>query len=473
MRVEFVKKSASGSHKLILIFAGWGSDPRLYAEIEPDGWDTAVVWDYTSDDFPIDFLRSYSTLYVYAWSMGVWAAARVLKGIKPDAAFAINGTVTPRDDRFGIPEQIYDATHDSLNERNLQKFRLRMAGDRLTAARLERLLPSPDIDGLKLQLRYIFNNPATPDFVWTRAYVSDSDRIFPSSSQSAYWQTHGVEVRNIAGAHYVDIERIVRQTVHDISKIGTRFGQALSTYDRHASAQSLIADRLAERLVAMSPLAGSKVLEIGAGSGLFTRAWAPILKPEEAHFIDLYPTPEYKVAPKEKYIVGNAEEWLLSNRKSKEKNYDAIVSASTMQWFESPQSFFHNASTLLKEGGLLAVSSFTKGNLGELDILRPTPLIYRTTEELRELASRYFEDLRVEEEPIPVRFSGPREALLHLKHTGVGGSMTTGAEGSELSRKLPREEDGSVILTYRPVYITGRKREDKDVKLQKDTVRIV
>lgn len=459
MRLEFVKKSTLGTRKLILVFAGWGSDPRLYEDIGMPGWDTAVAWDYSSDDFPTELLQSYTTLYVYAWSMGVWAASRVLQGIKPDAAFAINGTETPRDNHYGIPEKIYDGTYDTLDERNLQKFRLRMAGNRETAHILDTLLPSPDIEGLKRELQYISTHPASRGLKWTRAYVSDTDRIFPSLAQKAFWESRGIETREITGAHYPDIKAIVRSTVHDISKVGTRFGQALTTYDQHASAQSVIAHRLARRLPEMNLPEGGNVLEIGSGSGLFTRAWAPILKPREAIFIDLYPTPHYNVAPHESHITGNAEEWLHSNLKTKEEYFEAIVSASTMQWFESPRTFFRNAASLLNDGGVLAVSSFTKGNLRELDALRPTPLIYRTAEELTDMASEYFDNLSVEEEPIPVRFAGPREALIHLKHTGVGGSMTTGAEGSELSRRLPRDGDGSVTLTYLPVYITGRKKK--------------
>ena len=158
MRLEFIHTDpmqTGSSRRLILIFAGWGSDPALYKDIRIEGWDTAVVWDYRYLSLDTERLLPYSTIYLYAWSMGVWAASSVNHLLDIDCAFAINGTGTPRHDLTGIPAAIYDGTLDTLDERNLKKFRLRMACDRETAARLDTLLPTPDISGLKEELAAI------------------------------------------------------------------------------------------------------------------------------------------------------------------------------------------------------------------------------------------------------------------------------------------------------------------------------
>lgn len=457
MNIEFIKEERNG--RLVLIFAGWGSDAGLYKDIVMDGWDTAVVSGYESAELNIDRLSAYSSIYVYAWSMGVWAASFVLpRHNNVDAAFAINGTLTPRSDTEGIPAGIYDGTEQTLNERNLRKFRLRMAGDRETADKLNSLLPDAAdtalIEKLRGELRFIAKTPAADTRgLWTRAYVSGEDRIFAADTQRRFWEERGVEVHPLKGSHYISLKKLVEATIHDLKKVGHRFGDALDTYDSHAQAQRDIAMRLTEMIEGEKPATGGRVIELGSGSGLFTRMWTEVLRPAEVTYIDLYPTPVYGCAEREIYIVGDAEAKVAEES---EERYDALVSASTIQWFVSPRTFFRNAAAILKPGGLIAVSSFTKGNLRELDALRPSPIVYRTAKELEAWASENFTDVRVMEEEIPMRFKSAREALLHLKHTGVGGSISTGSQGSELARKLATA-DGSVTLTYRGVYLIARK----------------
>ncbi len=454
MRIDFIKKTA-GSGRLILIFAGWGSDAKLYSEIDVAGWDTAVVWGYSDLSFPAAELSGYTTIYLYAWSMGVWAASSVTFPFPPDAAFAINGTERPRSDTHGIPEAIYDGTLDGLDHRSLKKFRLRMAGSSQKARELDELLPTPNIDVLKKELEFIRANPAKGNISWDRAFIGNADRIFPAEAQKNYWETKGVETFISEDAHYPDFKKILSRTLHDMERVGRRFGKALSTYDHHATAQRSIARHLSEMIAERETEVGGKALEIGSGSGMFTSLWIPVLKASEADFIDLYPTPQYGAAPIEHHHIADAEQWLRQEAMSHPGSFDAIVSASTIQWFASTRSFFRNASLLLREGGLLAVSSFTKGNLRELDTLRPSPIVYLTATRLRQLAEQWFSDVKVEEREYTLSFPTSRELLLHLKHTGVGGSAVTGSQGSGLSQMLRSREDGNFPLTYRAVFITG------------------
>ena len=151
MKIEFIKRGAAT--RLILIFAGWSTDSRYYNDCVFDGWDTAVVSDYRDMAMP-SIPDQYATVYVFAYSLGVAAAS--LCGIQAAVRIAICGSPEAVSDRFGIPEAVYAGTLDSLSERSLMKFHLRMAGDKATYDSIRDRLPqTPDIPGLKEELSSI------------------------------------------------------------------------------------------------------------------------------------------------------------------------------------------------------------------------------------------------------------------------------------------------------------------------------
>ena len=71
-------------------------------------------------------------------------------------AIAINGTESPVDNSTGIPENIFKGTLETLDERNLRKFRMRMSGSHYK--NLEGCFNTPDIDKLKSELEFILKS---------------------------------------------------------------------------------------------------------------------------------------------------------------------------------------------------------------------------------------------------------------------------------------------------------------------------
>lgn len=184
MKLEYTVLKESHT-RLILIFAGWGADQKIAAGISLPGWDVAVVHDFTDMSFDISFLDKYYTVYLFAWSLGVGAAARLLPADRVTAAFAINGTIRPVDSEIGIPEAIFEGTMAGLDVRNLKKFRMRMADSRETYAEMKPLLTPEeecDIENLKTQLQQVetfcADNEPNP-LPWVRAFIGKNDRIFP------------------------------------------------------------------------------------------------------------------------------------------------------------------------------------------------------------------------------------------------------------------------------------------------------
>lgn len=453
MRIELLHRNPSNS-RLILIFAGWSTAAPLYSHIERRGWDTAVVTDYTDLNFDSELIARYDTIYVYAWSMGVWAASQVLSPDLVTMAFAINGTEYPADDQKGIPADIFKSTADRLDERNLLKFRRRIVGtsDAELIGRISE--GARNADALKTELYAILSQSQRPDsdrrLRWRRAYIGKADRIFPPANQESAWSGTDTEIFRLDAPHYIDLKNIVDSTIPDMDKVGRRFAESLDTYDSSAGAQANLAVRLAAVIESMHRPAGQRLLEIGQGSGMLTRRYAAVVQPASIDYIDLYPTAHLGLAPEENYYVGDAE-LLIDTLPGR---YDMIVSGSTIQWFRNLRRFLRIAATKLNADGCLVCSTFLPGTLDVLDEFRPSPMLYLPAEEIRQLASQFFGDVHTEEETITLTFATPKEALLHLRQTGVGGAFGRFGSLRQLIESLERQ-GRPVKLRFQALYLVA------------------
>lgn len=462
-----------GNDRLILIFAGWATDAATYADVYIDGWDTLVCYDYSDGlTFDTDILNPYTSIYLYAWSLGVYAASVAMRHKHVTAAFAINGTRTPVDNITGIPVNIYEGTMGNLSLASLEKFRRRMFSGKDAYEASCHLLPTYNsVETLHKELQVIetsYINESSDEgnfsshgkrkdpigrFQWTRAYISLEDRIFPPEAQKMAWDKCTQIVTLPEQSHFYPLERIVRSTVPDTSRVGAHFRKASRTYDENAFAQRHIAARLSRLLGDMNPKRRGMTLEIGAGTGIFTRMYGPILVPAESDFIDLYSLRKFGIAPKESYYIADGE----ASLHYASRIWDVILTTSTMQWFINPWQFFEDVYEHLPKGGLFVASTFLPGNLGELDELRPSPIVYREKWELKKALESLFDYVELEEDEIHVNFPTAREALIHFKHTGVNGIEGPQLSLSSILKAIPINKKGQYYLTYRPLYIIARK----------------
>ena len=434
MKLDFIKRGTSS--RLILIFAGWSTDARYYIDCTVDGWDTAVISDYRDISMPI-LPEQYSTIYIFAYSLGVWAASKC--DIPAAARIAICGSLLPVSDDFGIPEATYIGTAVCLDERNLLKFHIRMAGDRKNFEVIKEKFPdSPDISALKEELLCIASmvkdNGEVPNR-FDKAYIALDDKIFSYVNLKAYWNTSPDTVTVAVNApHAVDIAEIIRDCIPDTVEIGESFERARTTYGDNAVIQSEICDRMGDALRSVlkdSDRIVHSLLEIGVGGGLLTKIWRNIITPESATYIELFKLPVFGIAQNERYIVGDAEEWLRST----DESFDLILSASTIQWFADPVNFIYTVKKHLNPGGIAVISTFVKGNLHQLDMVRPCPIIYRTAEEYRHIPG-----IETVEWERTLTFSSSRIMMMHLRLTGV----------------CPRSKSSSAPLTTLPTELTYR-----------------
>ena len=246
----------------------------------------------------------------------------------------------------------------------------------------------------------------------------------------------------------------------DTALIRQRFSAASASYDAEAEAQQHIAARL-WALAAPHVPSGADVLEIGAGTGLLTRLILEA-QPRSLTVNDLYLSPQVQELAQQfsgrvQCRVGDAEHLEFGGP------FDAVLSASTVQWFADIPAFFARCAGVLPKGGLLAFSSFLPGNLQEVAELTGVGLSYARAAELQGQLAPHFELVAMEQGDVTLHFASPRHVLLHLRHTGVTGirSVVWGKNSYKefVARYTARYGNAQgVRLTYRPVYVLAKSK---------------
>jgi len=154
------------------------------------------------------------------------------------------------------------------------------------------------------------------------------------------------------------------------SHVKRAFSSASGSYDAHAVLQREIADRLLAHL-SFTKIEPKRILDIGCGTGYFTRLLRGKFKGAEIVAVDLS---EAMVQTTRKahgrrlpwhghhhHIIGDAAELPF-----KAEQFDLVCSNLTMQWLPDPQAMLQEMRRVLAPGGLMLFSTFGRRTLGEL-----------------------------------------------------------------------------------------------------------
>jgi malonyl-ACP O-methyltransferase BioC len=243
-----------------------------------------------------------------------------------------------------------------------------------------------------------------------------------------------------------------------------RFLKAAHSYDNDAIVQRQIAFNMIQLLQSYGEGEIKKIVEIGCGTGVYSRFLVDAFQPKELAMNDICQMEQYltDIFTNEDYsfIACDAEQWELPQQ------IDLLTSCSTIQWFRHLDVFFQKAYSALNKNGLFAFSTFGKENLCEINSLTGYSLHYSTSQELSEMLSQAgFSVLYAEEEKIVLTFDTPKDALIHMKRTGVNGislQKWTKKTLHHFSEKYIADfsvDNGKISLTYHPIYIIAKKFE--------------
>lgn len=469
MKHQFILRQQNP--RLLIFFLGWGMDPKIAENIRRHGYDTLVVWDYTSLHIDWSITEGYDEICIFAWSMGVYAATLTTQALAPRTTLsvAINGTDCPISSRYGIPEDIFHGTLDGLSERNLAKFFRRMCADRQQHIHFLEHAPQRAVDDLRDELQAIEDSlllHTVPYSSWDFAIVGRHDRIFPFHNQLAAWKNNNVRVKVVDEGHYFDFSRLTDTYLIDKPLVRERFGTGNSTYRENAGVQAVVVDNIMEmcrdhRISDYLMRSCNPILEIGSGAGLLSVQLARYIRNATLEMWDLASPMPTHLPDFRRYIFRNCDAEMGIRRLASEQ-IDAIFSASTIQWFNSPSKFLKEVHRVLRKDGYAVISTFTEGNLQEISELTGTSLPLMSAQELTREAERWFEVVEVYSFERDLDFESPRDVLLHMRLTGVNAVSSESLSGAAMARRILSSYrmrlDGRYHLTYKPIILILKKK---------------
>jgi malonyl-CoA O-methyltransferase len=216
----------------------------------------------------------------------------------------------------------------------------------------------------------------------------------------------------------------------------------------------------------------SRILDLGCGTGWFTRKLRHLYPDSEISGVDLSP----EMVRHARTLSDPDINWLIADAASLPlagAGFDLIFSNLMIQWCDNPADVLRECCRLLKPGGRLAVSTLTDGTLRELQqawhkadpegihVNRFVP-----TASLLALAKAVLPGVVADVRTVQLPSRSPMALISELKSLGAGfkgperrKTITAPGRLREMCRHYPREPGGEVIASYQTVWLYWHKQD--------------
>jgi biotin synthesis protein BioG len=194
---------------LIVFCNGWGMDSHPFSIIPTEKYDVLNVYDFRGYDNLASVLQAmeeYSERILLSWSMGVWAGQLIFSQYEGlfTRTIAINGTICPIHDDFGIPRELFTGTMKAWSDISRSKFYYRVCGNRQLYAAFCEHQPQRSLTDQQQELGYYLDAAECLErdtSIYTEIIISDNDRIVSTDHQRAFWGEGNVTI--VAGSHFL------------------------------------------------------------------------------------------------------------------------------------------------------------------------------------------------------------------------------------------------------------------------------
>lgn len=206
MRLSWLHQAGKG--KLIVFCNGWGMDERPFAPLQAEQYDVLMLAAYhhftLTDDLRMD-LAAYQERVLVAWSMGVWAGQQLFADCAGLFAsrIAINGTLCPVDEAYGIPPALCQGTLANWGEGSRHKFYRRMFWQGADWQRFAAQQPNRSLAEQRTELTFLLATVgclSPTASIYQDVRVGLHDRIVPVASQLQFWQERPIS--RLAAGHF-------------------------------------------------------------------------------------------------------------------------------------------------------------------------------------------------------------------------------------------------------------------------------
>ena len=147
----------------------------------------------------------------------------------------------------------------------------------------------------------------------------------------------------------------------------------------------------------------------------------------------------------------------LLKQKICEMQFELIVSNATLQWLDFEQTLC-DISKILSPNGYCLLSTFGEQNCYEIKAITHYGLSYLSLECMREILTKHFTILLLEEEIMNLSFPTSLDVFRHLRLSGVNALSQNGFIGKNMLCEY--EDRFKNHLTYHPIYMLLRHKEN-------------
>ncbi len=192
--------------KLLVFCNGWGMDERPFLPLASRDLDVLHCYDFRQIDIDavLPEIGAYRERVLLSWSMGVWGGQQIFgeSSEQFDRTIAVNGTLCPVDDRFGIPRNLFAGTLEGWSQITRQKFYRRLCGNGEIERRFLQHQPARSLADQRQELAYYLDAAdcgKREQSIYREVVVAEKDRIVPTANQLAFW---GERATMLADSHF-------------------------------------------------------------------------------------------------------------------------------------------------------------------------------------------------------------------------------------------------------------------------------